>query len=36
MKSTELEKITHKSVVNGRKVFWSNASDYLKVSKLYV
>ncbi|EFO23278.1 hypothetical protein LOAG_05202 [Loa loa] len=34
-KIVELEKITHRSVVNGRKVLWSNASDYLKANKAH-
>ncbi|EJW76312.1 hypothetical protein WUBG_12779 [Wuchereria bancrofti] len=34
-KVIEQEKITHESIVNGRKVLWSNASDYLKTNKAH-
>uniref|UniRef100_A0A915Q1X2 Endoplasmic reticulum transmembrane protein n=1 Tax=Setaria digitata TaxID=48799 RepID=A0A915Q1X2_9BILA len=31
-KIIELEKITHRSVVKGREVLWSNTSDYMKAN----
>lgn len=30
-KLIDLKKITHRSVIGGRKILWSNASDYMKV-----
>ncbi|VDK77749.1 unnamed protein product [Litomosoides sigmodontis] len=34
-KVIDVEKITHRSVIGGREVLWSSASDYMKVNKAH-
>uniref|UniRef100_A0A8R1TV39 Uncharacterized protein n=1 Tax=Onchocerca volvulus TaxID=6282 RepID=A0A8R1TV39_ONCVO len=34
-KIIEMEKITHRSIINGREVLWSNTSDYMKTNKAH-
>ncbi|CAG9533105.1 unnamed protein product [Cercopithifilaria johnstoni] len=34
-KIIDLEKITHRSVISGREILWSNASDYMKTNKAH-
>ncbi|KAM3726364.1 Viral dihydrofolate reductase [Dirofilaria immitis] len=34
-KIVEQEKITHRSIIGGREVLWSNTSDYMKTNKAH-
>ncbi|KAL3982098.1 hypothetical protein ACH3XW_45765 [Acanthocheilonema viteae] len=34
-KIIDLEKITHRSVIGGREILWSNTSDYMKTNKAH-